>query len=111
MWFDILKRRGRGGKPAIQKWIKNFIREHLESMSSGEKITTNDMIELLNENIRDATYLDQYRNTQVRFSSNTKFDKFLTAVNIGAILMRQNTDIVDAPKTPKGRSKKYVVRK
>ena len=40
MWKDILKRKGTVGKAAIRIWIKNFIKEHLESMAVGEKITT-----------------------------------------------------------------------
>jgi|TARA_R110002020_G_scaffold461768_1_gene680824 hypothetical protein len=115
MWKDILKRKGTVGKAAIRIWIKNFIKEHLESMAVGEKITTDEMIELLNENIRDGTYLASATirrpETQVRFPPNTNFDKWLTSRNIGTILMRQNTDIVDVPKTLKGRSKGYVVRK
>jgi hypothetical protein len=108
MWFDILKRRG---KSAIGEWIKTFIRNHLESMAVGEKITTDEMIELLNKNIGEATYLDPNRGTQVRFPSTTKFDKWLTSRRIGRILMRHNTDIVDVPRWPQGRPRGYVVRK
>ena len=115
MWKDILKRKTPLGKAAIRIWIKSFIREHLESMSVGERISTNDMITLLNESIRDGTFLSPttgYRpETQVKFPSNTNFDKHLSKHHIGSILMRQNTDIVDIPKQPAGRSKGYVVRK
>lgn len=122
MWKDILKRKATAGKAAIRIWIKSFIREHLESMAVGEKITTDEMVTLLNENIRDGTFLapatsnPAYENLsrpeqQVKFASHTNFDKHLTKQTIGQILMRQNTDIVDIPKQSAGRSKGYVVRK
>jgi hypothetical protein len=108
MWFDILKRRG---KSAIGEWIKTFIRNHLESMAVGEKITTDEMIELLNKNIGEATYLDPNRGTQVRFPSTTKFDKFLSPRYISRILMMQNKNIVDVARFPNGNPRGYVVRK
>ena len=118
MWKDILKRKGRGGKPSIGEWVKTFIRNHLESMSVGEKITTTEMIELLNKNIGEATFLSPKAGEggsrpemQVKFPSNTKFDNYLTKKNVSQILMRQNKDIVDIPREPAGRSKGYVVRK
>ena len=107
MWFDILKRKG---KSAMGQWVKTFIRNHLESMAVGEKITTDEMIELLNKNIKKATYLDPNKGTQVRFSHFNR-DRHLTSKNIGAILMRQNKDIVDVARWPYGRTKGYVVRK
>tara|TARA_R100001244_G_scaffold1150_1_gene1814 strand:+ start:135 stop:467 length:333 start_codon:yes stop_codon:yes gene_type:complete len=110
MWFDILKRKGRRGKSTIGEWIKTFIRNHLESMAVGEKITTAEMVELLNKNIGEATYLDSNKGTQVRFSQ-VRVDRRLTMGNISNILMRQNKDIVDVARTPNGRPRGYVVRK
>ena len=106
------------GKSAVKKWIKDFIRNHLESMAVGEKINTNDMITLLNASIGDATYLSpetgargQRPEMQVKFAGKTKFDKHINPQQIGGILMRQNKDIVDVY-TSKHRDKmSYVVRK
>jgi len=100
----------RVGKSAIKNWIKDFIRKHLESMAVGEKITTDEMVEILNANVSNATFLGP-RGNQVRFSSNTKFDKHINNHQVGTILMRQNTDIVDVPISSQGLSKGYVVRK
>ena len=53
MWFDIIKL----NKNLARQWVKNFIREHLESMSSGEKITTKEMLDLLFDNKENAHYV------------------------------------------------------
>jgi hypothetical protein len=110
MWFDILKRKGRRGKSPMGEWLKTFIRNHLESMSVGEKITVTEMIELLNKNIGEATYLDSNRGAQIRFG-NVNVDKHLNKRKISNILIRQNKDIVDVARTPNVTSRGYVVRK
>ena len=109
MWFDIIKAGG-----SVKKVIRKFIREHLENMQEGESITTNEMVDLVRENMADATFLAPTVGTrpemQVKFG-NVKVDKYTSPRFIGSIMIRENTDIVDVPRRPDGRGKGLVVRK
>ena len=95
MWFDILKL---GGKKAFKKWLRVFVREHLEGMEVGEMTTTKEMLELVEES--GGTYLSPSNPThpfprpemQIRFGAGRRAPK--VTINLIGNIIGENKDIV-----------------
>jgi len=93
MWFDVIKG---GGQKAFKKWLRAFIREHLESMEVGEMITTREMFDLVEAGKGGATFLASQIGTRPshrkRFGSGRNTPK-ISMYLIGMIL-KENKDII-----------------
>jgi hypothetical protein len=96
-WFNIIKG---GRKPAFKKWLRLFIREHLESMEVGEIISSKEMVEVVEEKKSEGTYLSPISGgrgrrrpeMQIRFGSGRATPK--VTINLIGNLIGENKDIV-----------------
>lgn len=94
-WFTILKK---GPQKAFKKWLRAFIREHLEGMEPGEMIATKEMFELVEREKSEGTFLtpssgikDTPRpEMQIRFGRTAP----KVTINLIAQMLRENKDII-----------------
>jgi hypothetical protein len=96
MWFNVIKG---GGQKIFKKWLRAFIREHLESMEVGEMITTREMFDLVEAGKGEATFLAPPSGIggirpeiQIRFGSGRNTPK-ISMYLIGMII-KENKDII-----------------
>ena len=90
MWFDVIK-----GK-TFKKWLRAFIREHLESMEVGEMITTREMFDLVEAGKGEATFLAPSTGNrpekQVRFPTGSHSPKI--SMHFIGMIIKENKDIM-----------------
>jgi hypothetical protein len=103
-WFDIIKTQR--GKTLFKKWLRIFVREHLEGMEVGEMVTTKEMLELVEKGKSEGTFeapetgLPQggRPEMQVRFGSGRSAPKIArkgnSSIRLISQLIRENRDIV-----------------